>query len=77
VVYIVKSAVEYLAVNLYQTNKIFVDCFELYSDSATLLTKKREVKGKCKYKRPTQEKKQKKSEVLASFVSSILRYMSC
>jgi hypothetical protein len=41
-VYIVKSAIEYLAENLYQANKIFVDCFELYSDSATLSTKKSE-----------------------------------
>jgi hypothetical protein len=41
----------------------------LYSDSAALSTKKkREVKGKCKYKSAPQEKKEskKKSEVLAS-----------
>jgi hypothetical protein len=69
-VYIVKSAIEYLAENLYQADKIFVDCFELHYDFATLLIKK-EVKGKCKYKRATQEKKKiKKSEVLTFFVSS-------
>jgi hypothetical protein len=63
---------------LYQAVKIFTDWFGLYSDFAELSTKKREVKGKCKYKRAAQEKiKRKKSEVLASFVSSILRYMSC
>jgi hypothetical protein len=39
-VYIVKSAVEYLAENIYHADKIFVDCFELYSDSVALLTKK-------------------------------------
>jgi hypothetical protein len=46
----------------------------LYFDSTAFSRKKREVKGKCKYKRATQEKKekQKESEVLASFVSSIL-----
>jgi hypothetical protein len=78
-VYIVKSAIEYLVDNLYQADKIFVDWFELYFDSTTLSTEKREVKGKCKYKRAAQEKKEskKKSEVLASFVSSILLYMSC
>jgi hypothetical protein len=47
-VYIVKSAIEYLAKNLYQADKIFVDCFESHSDFAALLKKKREVKGKCK-----------------------------
>jgi hypothetical protein len=57
---------------MYQADKIFVDCFELYSDSTTLSTKKREVKRKCKYERATQEKKAKKLELLASFVSSIL-----
>jgi hypothetical protein len=78
-VYIVKSAIEYLTENLYQVDKIFVDCFELHFDFVALSTKKREIKGKCKYKRTAQEKKEskKKSEVLASFVSSILRYMSC
>jgi hypothetical protein len=40
VVYIVKSTVEYLVENLYQANKIFVDCFELHSDFAALLIKK-------------------------------------
>jgi hypothetical protein len=40
-VYIVKSAIEYLAENLYQADKIFVDCFELYYDFAALSTKKR------------------------------------
>jgi hypothetical protein len=45
-VYIVKSAVEYLAENLYQADKIFVDCFELYYDSAALSTKKRRSKRK-------------------------------
>jgi hypothetical protein len=39
-VYIIKSVVEYLAENLYQADKIFVDCFELYSDSVVLSTKK-------------------------------------
>jgi hypothetical protein len=40
---------------------------------------KREENGKCKYKRAAQENKEskKKSEVIASFVSSILQYMSC
>jgi hypothetical protein len=50
----------------------------LSPDFAALSTKKREVKGKCKYQRVTQEKKRKqkkKSEVLAFFVSSILQYM--
>jgi hypothetical protein len=75
-VYIIKSVVEYLAENLYQADKIFVDWFELYPNFAALLIK-REVKGKCKYKRARKKKKAKKSEVLASFVSSILRYMSC
>jgi hypothetical protein len=59
-VYIVKSAVEYLAENLYQADKIFVDCFELYYDSAALSTKKGEVKEKCKYKIAAQEKKKAK-----------------
>jgi hypothetical protein len=45
-VYIVKSAVEYLAENLYQADKIFVDCFELYYDSAALSPKKRRSKRK-------------------------------
>jgi hypothetical protein len=67
-VYIVKSAVAYLSENLYQTDKIFVDWFELYSDFTALLIKKREVKCKCKYKRATQGKEAKKIEVLASFV---------
>jgi hypothetical protein len=31
---------------MYQTDKIFVDCFELYSDSTTLLTKKKRSKKK-------------------------------
>jgi hypothetical protein len=39
-VYIVKLAVEYLAENLYQADKIFDDCFKLYYDSAALSTKK-------------------------------------
>jgi hypothetical protein len=56
-VYIVKSAIEYLADNLYQADKIFVDCFELHSDFAALLIKKREVKDKCKYKRAAQKSK--------------------
>jgi hypothetical protein len=47
-VYIIKSAVEYLIENLYQTNKIFVDWFELHSDFAALSTEikrnKRQVK---------------------------------
>jgi hypothetical protein len=55
-VYIVKSAIEYLVDNLYQIDKIFVDCFELRSDFAALSTKK-EVKGKCKYKRATKKEK--------------------
>jgi hypothetical protein len=59
-VYIVKSAVEYLAENLYQGDKIFVDCFELHSDFAALSTKKIEVKDKCKYKSVVQEKKERK-----------------
>jgi hypothetical protein len=59
-VYIVKSAVEYVVENLYQPDKIFVDCFELHSDFAALSTKKRDVKGKCKYKRVVQEKKERK-----------------
>jgi hypothetical protein len=59
-VYIVKSAIEYLAENLYQGEKIFVDCFDLHSDFTALSTKKREVKGKCKYKRVAQEKKESK-----------------
>jgi hypothetical protein len=56
------------------------DWFVLNSDlCGTLDKKKREVKGKCKYKRAAQERKRKikKLEVLASFVSSILQYMSC
>jgi hypothetical protein len=40
-VYIVKSAIEYLVDNLYQTDKIFVDCFELRSYFAALSTKKK------------------------------------
>jgi hypothetical protein len=39
-VYIVKSAIEYLTENLYQADKIFIDCFELHSDFAALSTKK-------------------------------------
>jgi hypothetical protein len=44
---------------------------------AALSTKQREVKGNCKHKRAFQEKKRKnkKIEVLASFVSSILQYV--
>jgi hypothetical protein len=38
-VYIVKSAIEYLAENLYQIDKILVDCFELHSDFAALSEK--------------------------------------
>jgi hypothetical protein len=56
-VYIVKSAIEYLAENLYQADKIFVDCFELHSDFVAFLIKKREVKDKCKYKRVAQKSK--------------------
>jgi hypothetical protein len=63
-VYIVKSAVEYLAENLYQADKIFVDCFELHSDFVALSTKKREGKGKCKYKRAAQEKNKKNQKCL-------------
>jgi hypothetical protein len=50
----------------------------LHYDFAAL-SEKREVKGKCKHKRAAEEKKEskKKSKVLAFFVSSILRYMSC
>jgi hypothetical protein len=40
-VYIVKSAIEYLVDNMYQTDKIFVDCFELRSDFVALSTKKK------------------------------------
>jgi hypothetical protein len=58
-VYIVKSAIEYLAENLYRADKIFVDCFELHSDFVAL-SKKREVAGKCKYKRATQKSKKNK-----------------
>jgi hypothetical protein len=77
-VYIVKSVVEYLVENLYLADKIFANWFELYPDFAALSTKEREVKGKCKYKRAAQEKKErKKSEVLACFVSSTHRYISC
>jgi hypothetical protein len=39
-VYIVKEAIKYLAENLYHVDKIFVDCFELYYDSAALSIKK-------------------------------------
>jgi hypothetical protein len=56
-IYIVKSAIEYLAENLYQADKIFVDCFEFHSDFAAL-SEKEEVKGKCKHKRAAQEKNQ-------------------
>jgi hypothetical protein len=35
----VKSTIEYLAENLYQTDKVFIDWFELYSDFATLSIK--------------------------------------
>jgi hypothetical protein len=35
-VYIVKSAIEYLAENLYRVDKIFVDWFELYYDFVAL-----------------------------------------
>jgi hypothetical protein len=40
-VYIIKSVVEYLAENMYQADKIFVDWFELYSNFAALLIKRR------------------------------------
>jgi hypothetical protein len=73
-VYIVKSALEYLANNMYQADKMFVDCFELHSNFVAL-SEKREVKDKCKHKRAAQEKKKKakkKSEVHVSFVYSIL-----
>jgi hypothetical protein len=49
-IHIVKSAIKYLVENLYQTDKIFIDCFELHSDFAALSIRKKEVKGKCKYK---------------------------
>jgi hypothetical protein len=39
-VYTVKSAIKYLAENLHHADKIFVDCFEFYYDSAALSTKK-------------------------------------
>jgi hypothetical protein len=55
--YIVKSAIEYLGEILYQADKKFIDCFELHSDFVALSIKKREVEGKCKYKRAAQEKK--------------------
>jgi hypothetical protein len=58
-VYIVKSAIEYLAENLYQADKIFIDCFELHFDFTALSEKKREVKGMCKHKRAAQDKKRK------------------
>jgi hypothetical protein len=57
-VYIIKSALEYLANNMYQADKMFVDCFELHSNFAAL-SEKREVKDKCKHKRAAQEKKRK------------------
>jgi hypothetical protein len=63
-VYIVKSAIEYLVENLYQTDKIFVDCVELHSDFAALSTKKEDVKGNYKYKRATKEKSKKNQEYL-------------
>jgi hypothetical protein len=37
----VKTIVQYLAENLYQADKIFVNWFELYPDFAALSTKKR------------------------------------
>jgi hypothetical protein len=43
-VYIVKSSIEYLAENLYQADKIFVDCIELHSDFAALSTKQKRSK---------------------------------
>jgi hypothetical protein len=39
-IYIVKSVIEYLAEDLYQADKIFVDWFELYPDFTALSTKK-------------------------------------
>jgi hypothetical protein len=48
----VKLVLQYLAENLYQVDKVFVDWFELNSDFfAALSTKKEELKGKYKYKR--------------------------
>jgi hypothetical protein len=70
-VYIVKSVVEYLAENLYQADKIFVDCFELHYDFVALSTKKREGKGKCKYKRAAQEKKIRSACILCVLYTSI------
>jgi hypothetical protein len=55
-VYIVKTALGYLANNMYQADKMFVDCFELHSNFVAL-SEKREVKDKCKHKRAAQEKK--------------------
>jgi hypothetical protein len=65
--------------NLYHADKIFVDYFELYLDSAALLTKKKEVKGKCKYKRAAQEKKSKKSRsarILCVIYTSIYVFLA-
>jgi hypothetical protein len=45
---------------LYQADKIFVDCFELYSDFVALSMRKSEVKGK--YRRAAQEKKRKQKK---------------
>jgi hypothetical protein len=71
-VYNVKSAVEYLAENLYQADKIFVDCFEMHSDFAALSPKKREVKGKCKYKSAAQEKKKAKQKIKSVCIICVL-----
>jgi hypothetical protein len=68
--------VEYFVQNLYQAGKIFVDWLELYSDFAALSIKKRSKRQVQIYKGLTRKKKKaKKSEVLASFVSSIIRYV--
>jgi hypothetical protein len=40
--YIFKLAIEYLTENLYQADKIFVDCFELHYDFAVLSEEKKE-----------------------------------
>jgi hypothetical protein len=71
-VYIVESDIEYLAKNLYQADKIFVDIFELHSDFATLSTKKREVEVKCKYKRAEQEKKESKKKIRSDCILCVL-----
>jgi hypothetical protein len=62
---------------MYQADMIFV-CFELYSDFASLSTIKEKFKASANIKEPHKKKKKaKKSKELASFMSSILRYMSC